>query len=359
MSPRRRGAARSQGPRRGAARSQGRGPQRLWTVAPVAAVLVAGLGLSGCSLGGGPTISASAVFSDVNGLSANAPVELADVKVGNVSSFQVDGTGAKVYMTINQSAHVPVNVQADISRTSLLGEVYIDLVPKPSLVSPAHTAYLTNGSVISDTRVVPGLEQLVKAGTDLVGALSANQLADLINQGAQAFGGKGPELHQLLDHLNTVVAGYNSHSAQITSLVNNLNTFSASLAPNSQANAQALTNLSNTIKVLNDQSTRLANLLSSLSGLSVQGSSILSAYFPQITDQLNGLRSVTQALANSQSDLGNVLKYLPVHNTVLPSGIAANFIQVLNDFIVCGLPGGGEIPTSPLDSCHYVPQASQ
>lgn len=328
--------------------------RRRFLVPPVAGFVLA-LGLSGCLFGGGPTISASAVFNDINGLATNAPVEMADVKVGHVSSFQVTGRQAKVYLSIDKTAKVPAEVEADISRTSLLGEVYVDLVPK---TTEATSALLANGAVITNTRVVPGLEQLVKSGTDLVGALSANQLADLINEGAQAFGGKGPELHQLLDHLNTVVAGYNSHTAQITSLVNSLDTLSSSLAPNAQANAQALTNLSHSIRVLNDQSTRLANLLGSLSSLSVQGSSILSAYFPEISNQLNGLRSVTAALAKSQSDLGNVLTYLPIHNTVLPTGIADNFLQVLNDFIVCGVPGGGEIPTSPLDSCHYVPQNS-
>ncbi|MHB1488437.1 MAG: MCE family protein [Acidimicrobiales bacterium] len=328
---------------------------RRWSVALPLGGLVMALSLSGCLFGGGPTISASAVFSDINGLATNAPVEMADVKVGHVSSFRVTGSQARVYLTIDKKAQVPAQVEADISRTSLLGEVFVDLVPK---TTEAKSTPLANGAVITNTRVVPGLEQLVKAGTNLVGALSANQLADLINEGAQAFGGKGPELHQLLDYLNTVVAGYNAHTAQITSLVNSLNTLSSSLAPNAQANAQALTNLSHSVKVLNDQSTRLANLLGSLSSLSVQGSSILSAYFPEISNQLNGLRSVTSALAQSQSDLGNLLTYLPIHNTVLPTGIADNFIQILNDFIVCGMPGGGEIPTSPLDSCHYVPQNS-
>ena len=35
-----------------------------------------------------------------------------------------------------------------------------------------------------------------------------------------------------------------------------------------------------------------------------------------------------------------------------------DFVQVLNDFIVCGLPGSGENPSDPVNTCGPVSQGA-
>src|SRR5581483_9991916 len=104
----------------------------------------------------------------------------------------------------------------------------------------------------------------------------------------------------VLDGLNTVVTGYASQTKTIQTLLTNLASFSSNLGPSAQANAQALSNLAQTTEVLDRQKDRLLDLLGSLNTLAVQGSSLLNADLRQITDQLTGLKSITQALANQQ-----------------------------------------------------------
>jgi phospholipid/cholesterol/gamma-HCH transport system substrate-binding protein len=300
-------------------------------------------------------MTAIAEFTDVGALAHGATVEMAGVSIGHVSHIQVDGSKARLVLVFPRSAHVPVSVTAQVRRAAVLGPQVIELIVPPG---GANAALLADHATIASTDVRPDLEELIKSGTDLFGALSASQIATLLQEGAAAFGGEGGQIHQTLDNLDVVLTGYASRTATITSLVHDLDTLTASLGPNSDANALALANLARTTAVLDDQRTRFVNLLASLDTVSRQGVTLLATQLPQIADQLLALRTTTQALANQQKALGNILKYLPLHNAALAGSTVNDFIQVLNDFIICGVPGGGEDPTSPLNSCSFVPQAS-
>jgi len=63
--------------------------------------------------------------------------------------------------------------------------------------------------------------------------------------------------------------------------------------------------------------------------------------------------------AEKQSDLGKLLLYTWQHNLNVSGGIKNDFGQILNDLIVCGIPGGGEQPNDPAASCHNVPGPPQ
>jgi virulence factor Mce-like protein len=323
--------------------------RRVGATALLAALLTAGL--SACGGGSSATMTATAEFTDVGALASNATVEMAGVHIGHVSHIQVDGTKAKLTLVFPRSVRVPAGVVAQVRRGSILGPQLIELIIPPSV--PAEPLLADKG-VIETTDVRPDLEDLIKTGTDVIGALSASQLAELLQEGAKGFGGEGGTLHQVIDNLNTVLAGYASRTSAITSVIQNLDTFSSELGPAAQANAQAISNLAQTVSILDAQRVRLTNLLSALDTVSQQGVALLATQLPQIADQLLALRNVTQAVANQQTALGTILSSLPGHNLATSDATVNNFIQVLNDFIICGLPGGGEIVGNPVSSCSAV-----
>ena len=198
----------------------------------------------------------------------------------------------------------------------------------------------------------------MQAGTNFIGALSANDLATTLQQGAQAFGDQGPALHQFVDNLNTVVAGYAQHSATLTALINNVNQVSAQLAPSAQANAQALSNFAATTKELNDQSNRLEGLLTRLSQLSTNSVSLIGSYFPQINENFNGLLTTVNQLGQHQKELSDILGQFPIFlkwsQELTHPERSLSQIPVVFDTITCGLPTqmGGADPNDPLTSCH-------
>ncbi len=336
-------AVRPPAARTGPARRRGR--RRIATMAAVLAMTATSCNLP---MSSPATLRASASFSDVGDLAGGAPVELADIPVGHVTSITLDHGRARVGMVIDRSADVPAAVQAELRRTTLLGEQYIDLVAdRPGAAQPA----LETGAVITRTSVVPGIQQLVSAGAAVFGAVNTTDLSDLIATGAKGFGGQGQNLKQLLDGFAAVVHGYAGQTATIQSLVTTADQLTASLAPGAGADAQAVTTLSQTTGMLATQAGRFENLLQSLNDLSVQGRGVLESYLPQINDDLAGLASTTQALQASEGDLGRFIDGLPGHNAAVKGATVDNELQVLDDIIVCGLPGGGANATIATQTC--------
>lgn len=318
------------------ARHSSGGPRRRLALLAAASVLVAApLSLAGCA-GGGGTVTASASFSDVSDLVTGAPVQYANITVGRVTAITLRSGRADVAMAVDRSADVPADVTAELRQTTILGEHYVALVA-PSTPS----GLLRNGAVITHTEFVPGIQQLVQSGAAVFGAVSAAQLAEIIDNGAQGFGGQSAALKQLISDFNNVLAGYASRSSEITSVIDNLNQFNGTLAPEAGQDAQAVSNLAQTTSVLAQESTQFEQLLKSLDDLAVQGHSILGPGLTQTEDQINALSAVAAQLAQHQKDLATVLDELPGHNRALAGLVVNNYAQVLEDIIVCGIPGAG------------------
>lgn len=324
---------------------------RRWWLVP--SVMLAAVTLAGCGGSGPSPRTATAVFSDVGDLSSGAQVQLADVPVGSVSSISLDGDKARVTLALAQGVRIPANVTAALDRTTILGDQFINLeVPKNEVGAAGNNvALLANGAVIRHTAIVPDVEQLVGAGAQVFGAVSTTQLEQIIAAGGQGFAGQEASLKTLLNAFSTVAAGYAQHTSDITSAVNGLQQLTSTLAPSSSANANALTTLSKTVAILAQQSSQFETLLQSIDNLSVQGRGILETYYPQISTQLQTLQAVSLQLSQNQGDLAGILDELPANNSALPSSVRGGFLQLYENVIVCGLPGGGENDSSPAFTC--------
>ncbi|MGN6692862.1 MAG: MCE family protein [Aquihabitans sp.] len=316
-----------------------------------AVTLVGVLGLTSCTdRSGGGRIEASATFDDVADLADGAPVMMADVTIGSVRSIELDATGrrARVVFGVDESANVPAAVTAQIRRTSALGEKFIDLVPE---TDDLKAEPLTDGAVIDQTAVVSDLEQLISSGTDAFGALSASQIAILLDEGERAFAGKAPQLRTILDHLSEVAAGYETRTEKVKAIIVDLDRLAGDLAPQTGENGEALANLKDTLKILNENDEAFYALVRSLNEVADDGNRILDRHLDDIATQVRGLRDVTDAVADEQAALAGLLENLPRHNTTVPLAERNNFIHVLIDVVLCGVPGGGDVPGDPVDAC--------
>lgn len=315
-----------------------------------AAALVGALGLTGCTDADDGRIAASATFDDVADLADGAPVMMADVTIGSVTSIELDPTGrrAEIGFQVDESANVPAAVTAQIRRTSALGEKFIDLVPQTDdLGAPP----LEDGAVIDQTAVVSDLEQLISSGTSSFGALSASQVAILLDEGERAFAGKGPQLATIIDHLAEVADGYQTRTGKVRAIITDLDRLAGDLAPQTGANGEALANLKETLRILNEDDEAFYALVDSLNAVAEDGSRLLDRHLEDIGVQLRGLRDTTDAVADEQEALAGVLENLPRHNATVPLAERNNFIHVLIDVVLCGVPGGGDVPGDPVDAC--------
>jgi phospholipid/cholesterol/gamma-HCH transport system substrate-binding protein len=321
-------------------------------VVVLAVLALAGLGAGLASCGGdSDRITVSTTFDDVSDLADGAPVHMADVQIGTVRSIRLDDAHqrAEVEMSIRESAEVPANVIARVRRTSPLGEKFIELQPQGDVA--AEQAVLEDGAVIGTSEVVPDLEQLVGSGTDFFAALGAGELAVLLDESAEGFGGQGSRIESVLLDLGTVTEGFAAHTTEINTLITSIDQLASDTGPAAQAHGDALFNLSETVDLLDDDSEELLDLLASLADLSEEGNDILTAHLADIELQIDGLRSLTRAVATEQDSLERILTDAQGHNAALREGVRDFFAQVLNDFVICGVPGGGDTPGNALSSC--------
>jgi phospholipid/cholesterol/gamma-HCH transport system substrate-binding protein len=334
--------------------------RRQWLAIP--STLLVALTLAGCaSSGSSGQRTATAVFDDVGDLANGAQVQLAEVPIGSVTSISLDGDKAKVTMELSKSVRIPANVTAALESTTILGDQFVAIeVPKNELsANSPHVALLPNGGMIRHTTVIAGLEQLVESGAQVFGAISTTELENVIAAGGEGFTGQEASLKALLSDFSTVATGYAQHTSEITAAVNGLNQLSSTLAPSSSANATALTTLSKTVAILAQQSSQFETLLQSIDNLSVQGRGILETYYPQIVTQLQTLEAVSAQLSQNQASLVGILDELPLNNSALPSSVRGGYLQVFENLIVCGIPGGGEDDSSPAFTCAPTSNASK
>jgi phospholipid/cholesterol/gamma-HCH transport system substrate-binding protein len=131
----------------------------LFVAAAIAALFMLAMQVSNLSVAGGEggyTISAR--FDDVAGLNVRAPVRLAGVRIGRITSISLDSTRFQAVVKMHIEApydNLPEDSTAAILTEGLLGAKYIGLDPGGSLDN------LKQGSEIIITQSSISLEKLI------------------------------------------------------------------------------------------------------------------------------------------------------------------------------------------------------
>jgi len=289
------------------------------------------------SCGGGGGMQLQARFSDVADLAPQAPVMMADVKIGTVDSISLDTRRqlALVTMSIEPSARVPSDVIARVRRTSLLGERIVDfVVPKDT---PENAPLLHDGATIPRTQSRPDLEDLVRQGANVLAPVAAGEVATMVTEGGRGFGGQGQQLRTLLGNYRQIIQAYAAHTGEIQSLILSLNQFNGTLAPHAQAQGESLVNSAKALGVLRAESGRLRRAIHSLNRLSVGARDIMDAHSAQMGRFFAQMRVILGVLKSQQRSITGALKWAPLHNRNTQLVDFEQFNQVLQDFVICGL----------------------
>lgn len=312
----------------------------------LALLLVAAFAAGSLTACGTETITVTAAFEDVGDLASGAPVMLADIPVGSVSNLSLAGNEAVVTMAIDQEAQVPAGVSARIRRTSVLGERFVDIVLPENVSSTA--PLMADGAHIEETSVRSDLEDLVRSGSDVLGAISAPQLAVMIEEGAKGFGGQGAELRNLLDNYRQIATRYAGRSDEISRLIGSLKNFNEVLASEAPAHGQSVQNAARSFRVLAEESDHLEDAIVSLGRLARGGRSILEAHRQEMERFFGQTRTILGVLVEEQDSIRRFLRWAPGHNRNTQLVEYIEFNQVVQDFVICGL---NDDPTNPARRC--------
>jgi phospholipid/cholesterol/gamma-HCH transport system substrate-binding protein len=234
------------------------------TVTAILAISIARTGVSA-------TVGYKAVFSDVTGLTVGDDVDIAGVRVGDVTSISVyERNLALVGFAIQQGRTLPASATATIKYLNLVGQRYMELGQGTGPVGRT----LPPGATIPLARTTPALNltELFDGFQPLFQALSPGDVNQLSSEIIQIFQGQSPN---------------------ITTLVASIGSLTTTLAARGQIIGELIANLDSVLRTVSRRSGELAGLINTLQEL-VSG---LAADRQPIGNAISGIASLTNATA--------------------------------------------------------------
>jgi phospholipid/cholesterol/gamma-HCH transport system substrate-binding protein len=268
----------------------------------------------------------TAIFDDAGDLQSRGSVQVADVRVGSIGRIKLTKDfRAQVSLNLNKGVRVPKDSKAYLRTTSLLGEKFVELRPNGD---PAAAPYLREGDQLAQSGEAPELEFVAEQAVTVLGAVTESDVATLVDTGAVAFGGRGPELKALIGDLSSISATLASRTTEITRIIDHLGAASATLAANKDDVATLLTNLAQATTVLSDNRQRAVDALASLSRLARVQNTILDKYRDDVDRQIKQVDGILGAAAAQSAEVGNLIDWLNKFALGLPKAVPNDFTQV-------------------------------
>jgi phospholipid/cholesterol/gamma-HCH transport system substrate-binding protein len=296
----------------------------------VTATVTAILGISIAGTEVSATVGYKAVFSDVTGLTVGNDVDIAGVRVGDVTSISIyQRKRALVGFALQSGRQLPASVTASIRYLNLVGQRYIELGQGTGPVGRA----LPPGGTIPMARTTPALDltALFNGFQPLFQALTPGDVNQLASDIIDVFQGETPDvtalvatigsltsslatrdnvIGQLITNLDSVLGTINTRTAQLTSLVNTLQALVSGLAADRQPIGQAIT--------------AIGQLASATAGL-------LQVARPGLSADITQLGRLSSNLASNSGTVNSFLQNLPVKMSAIAR--VASYGSWLNFFL--------------------------
>ncbi|MFC4911560.1 MCE family protein [Actinomadura gamaensis] len=287
-----------------------------------ALLLALTLALTGCSFQtfGAPKgkVHLVAVFDDAQGLVAGHSVQMSDVKIGTVLSVKRDGYKAKVTMAILDKYHLPQGTRAEIKVTSLLGENYVDMILPPG-GSMDHGPYLANGARIEDATVQPAFEQVVGQTGPLLKSLAGNDVATIVNAGAQALDGQGHKLNKTVRQTSDLVKLFADQREELGESIDEFARLGRSLANGKDELSRAPGEIAKTTDLLNEDKDKILKTIDRLTYAAAElNDKVLAGRVATFRRLLNDVDPIIAELGNDRTRLTNLVDGLVAFEQKLP-----------------------------------------
>jgi phospholipid/cholesterol/gamma-HCH transport system substrate-binding protein len=324
--------------------------KRIWLRGSVLAL--SGLLLSGCAFGGlnslnmpgtaghgGGAYSITVEMADIATLPQNSPVMIDDVTVGSVAGITAeqrsDGSFyAAVKLALDKNVVLPANATANVSQTSLLGSLHIDLAA-PKDQPPK--GRLVDGSTIRESKTgrFPTTEEVFSALGVVVNKGNVGALEDITDEFYQAVAGRQGQFVDLIPRLAELTSGLNKQVNDIIGAVDGLNRFSATLAHDKDNLGRALDTLPEAIRVLNKNRDHIVEAFAALKKLATVTSNVLSKTKVDFAADLKDLYAVAKTLNDNRNNFVTSLQLLltfPFPNFGIKQAVRGDYLNVFTTF---------------------------
>jgi phospholipid/cholesterol/gamma-HCH transport system substrate-binding protein len=242
----------------------------------------------------------SAYFAEAGGLRTGAAVQVAGLRVGEVSSVDLEGARVLVRFNIDDDVRLGDRTEAAIKTKSLLGAKILDVTSRGdgNLAQP----------IPADRTASP--YQLPDALGDLastVNALNTDQVSESLATLAQTFQDTPPDLRAAVEGVGRFSQTLNQRDAELRTLLGNARKVTGVLAERSDQIVTLIHDTNALLAELQNQSAALDQISNNISALAKQVSGLITDNRATLKPALEKLNGVLATIDNRKDRVQRAL----------------------------------------------------
>lgn len=296
-------------------------------IAVASGVLVVVGAVAAFIVGGTPTRTIYAEFSEAPGLYAGNHVEILGIPVGTVASVRPKPGYVLVAMNVNKNVPLPAGAQAVLMAPEVVADRFVQLQPNYT-AGPT----LAAGSVIPLTRtaIPESVDAVIGTLNSLaiqLGPTEANKtgaLTQLVHQLAVQYGTDGPDFHQAVVNFSEALQGLSANSPALAGTLSNLGSLSQALGDNAATYQSFSANLDSVSQILANDRGDISGVLASLQQLFANLTNFIQADGGSLGGSIKNLQVFASTLASEQQALGQAYDLTPLALQNLDNAVDPN-----------------------------------
>jgi phospholipid/cholesterol/gamma-HCH transport system substrate-binding protein len=305
----------------------------------------------------------SAYFAEAGGLRSGAPVQVAGLRVGEVSSVKLDGARVLVEFRVDKGVELGDRSEAHVRTKNLLGSKILEVTPRGD-------GQLSAPIPLERTRPPYQLPDALGDLSATISGLDTGAVSDALATLAETFENTPPTLKVAVEGVARFSQALDTRDAQLRNLLTNANKAVAVLSERADQLVGIVSDSNALISQLQSQSAALDQISGSLSAFARQLSGFIGENRAQLRPALDKLNAVLTIVDNRKERLQQAVKYANQYAMSLGESVAsgpffksylANLLpgQFLQPFVDAAFSDLGLDPNVVLPSERSDPQIGQ
>ncbi|SON60246.1 Lipoprotein LprN [Mycobacterium simulans] len=238
-------------------------------------------------------------FSSVLNLPARAKVDFGGVRVGVLDRVQLVGSTAVAYVDVSGSVKLPQNTRAELRQATVLGDIYIALLPPDN---PAATP-LHDGDTIPLRNTAPAdnVEDILRGVSNLVSGGSLNTLQDAVINFNKAFPKDPAEQDRIRRKLATVLHDLAANQDTIDEILSSTENIGRSLIANTGVFDRLITEGPGKLEAMAGVLPDIIELVVDFQDLGRSGGQLLAPNAPDVIEMLSYITPLVGSVATADT----------------------------------------------------------
>lgn len=254
-------------------------------------------------IGSGDTYYAN--FSEASGIKPNNEVRMAGVRIGKVTSVDLEGDHVKVTFKVDTKARFGDQSKADIRVKTLLGAMFLSL-------TPAGSGQMDEGDTIPQSRTTSAFDivQAFSGTAERVEDIDLDDLSTSLTTLAEATSTTPKSFQSALQGVSALSRNVAARDSQLNTLLKNLHKVSGLLADRDEDIVALMKDSDVLLRALVQRRESIHRLLVSTSTLSKELTTLVQQSRADLKPALADLDAVVDLLLKNQKNLDESLRLM-------------------------------------------------